>query len=406
MKETILAPGWAKTGPIGQHGVATLMVSVVLLLLLTIMSFTAARMAVQQQRLAGTDLHTREAHEAAEAGLEFALAWLRQNACNQGSCDPAVCNTDCFPGVGDISVGSGYSFSPRVSFTVQPGGFLLVQSTAVSNEDSDIRSVVQQVIRQTDLLTPSGRSAPPVVVDGCSSGNTGTTDIFPRPGAKAMISLDLKGQSLTDCLDVGHISFKLCDDNGTQVLCSADTGLQIDVTGPAYLGDESANRPNTIYAAWDYIFTEPLAEAKQKAADAGQVYTSDNDIPAGDAPEVPYIVYDSRLPFNRNANQGHIGSPTRPVIIIVPAARNCPTFNGSSKIYGFIYFENEDACRNEGWGGTDVYGSVIYEGDGNKFTGNANLFDVGNLDGGGEEDTTLILDDIAKALGSWKDWTP
>jgi len=380
------------------------MVSVVLLLLLTVMSFTAARIGMQQQRLAGTDLRTREVHEAAEAGLEYALTWLRDNTCNRGSCDPSVCTTNCFPGVPRVDADSGYSFTPTVSFTMQPGGFLLVQSTALANEDSDIRSVVQQIIRQTDLLTPTGRQAPPIVVDGCSAGHQGNPDIFPRPGGKAIVTLDPKGQSLGDCLDPGHFDFYLCENAyGNPVLCTSDGHDKDRIHDrSAYLADESANRPNTTRAAWDYMFEESFAEAVQKAIAANQVYASDNDLPAGDAPDVPYLIYNTSSPFTRNGDT--IGTPEHPVIIIVPAVHDCPTFNGGSSIYGFIYFENETACLDQGWGQTEVYGSVIYEGDGNFFTANTNLFDQGNLDGGGSDDTTVFLDDVAKALGSWRDW--
>jgi hypothetical protein len=279
-----------------------------------------------------------------------------------------------------------------------------VQSTATAAEDASITNTVQQIIRQRDLLTPRGRRAPPILVDGCATGHVGTPDIFPHPGGHAIVTLDTKGQSVTDCLEPGHFDFYLCEDEyDNPVVCTSDTHDKDLIHNQSdYLGDESANRPATTHAAWDYMFQDSFSDAVQKATAAGQVYTSDAGLPGGAAPEVPYLIYNTSAPFNRNGDT--IGTQNHPVIIIIPEAQGCPTFNGGSGIYGFIYFENESACLNQGWGGTEVYGSVIYEGDGNFFNSNTNLFDQGTLDGGGSDDTAVFVDDHAKALGSWKDW--
>ncbi len=62
-----------------QCGMATLAISLVLLIAVTIMTFTVARVSGLEQRISANDVRTLTAHEAAQAGIEQGIAYLNAN---------------------------------------------------------------------------------------------------------------------------------------------------------------------------------------------------------------------------------------------------------------------------------------------------------------------------------------
>lgn len=72
-----LCPILTKVGK--QRGAATLFVAIILLLALTIVTFSAARIGVSEQRTSVNDMRNKEAMEVALAGLEHGLAYLEKN---------------------------------------------------------------------------------------------------------------------------------------------------------------------------------------------------------------------------------------------------------------------------------------------------------------------------------------
>ncbi|WP_440940882.1 pilus assembly PilX family protein, partial [Immundisolibacter sp.] len=56
--------------PAYQRGVATLVVAMVLLIAATFLTFFAARIGIQEQRMAGNDARQKEAFETAEALMD------------------------------------------------------------------------------------------------------------------------------------------------------------------------------------------------------------------------------------------------------------------------------------------------------------------------------------------------
>ncbi len=74
-----------RAGPGGQRGVATLMLTLVVLVGLTMVTFYAAHTGLMNQRIASNEVRAREAHQAAEAGIEAAIAFLADNKTQIGS---------------------------------------------------------------------------------------------------------------------------------------------------------------------------------------------------------------------------------------------------------------------------------------------------------------------------------
>ncbi len=62
-----------------QRGMATLVVALVLLIAITILTFSVAKVSGLEQRISANDVRTLTAHEAAQAGIEQAIAYLNAN---------------------------------------------------------------------------------------------------------------------------------------------------------------------------------------------------------------------------------------------------------------------------------------------------------------------------------------
>ncbi len=62
-----------------QRGMATLAVGLILLFAITILTFNVAKVGGVEQRIAANDVRTIAAHEAAQAGIEQAIAYLNAN---------------------------------------------------------------------------------------------------------------------------------------------------------------------------------------------------------------------------------------------------------------------------------------------------------------------------------------
>ena len=60
--------------PAKEHGASTLFITLILLLLSSLVVFYTARNAINEQRLSANEVRTKQAHDAASAGLDY--AWL------------------------------------------------------------------------------------------------------------------------------------------------------------------------------------------------------------------------------------------------------------------------------------------------------------------------------------------
>ncbi len=62
-----------------QRGAATLVTSLILLLAITLVTFSAARVGVTEQRTSTNDMRAKTAQDVANAGVEYGIAYLNQN---------------------------------------------------------------------------------------------------------------------------------------------------------------------------------------------------------------------------------------------------------------------------------------------------------------------------------------
>jgi hypothetical protein len=348
-------PGWR------QRGVTVLVIVALLAFLVGIIAAIVTRSGVQESAIAGNDLRAREAHEAAQAGLEYALAWAGRNPVKRSMSCPGDAACPVLAPVTGTS--SGESYALALQFTLGPAGQVRVRSTA-SNADNG-RARVEAWIRQVSLLRNDSAFPPPFVINGSLDIVLGNPVIDTgNPPATALVT----SGPVTD-ISTGHFN-----KSGTPPL-----GATVQA---AFLA--------TATPAWDQVFKVPLQQAISTAQAAASTY------PATPSSATPFYYWNTSAHIT-----GNYGSADRPVVIIIPAPY-CPNINGGVVIYGMVYFSQ--TCSDQGWGNADIYGSVISEGDIHKLNANTVFHGMGTAEGWDGGGTWIFLDHAAMMPGTWKDF--
>ncbi|EIC29149.1 MULTISPECIES: pilus assembly PilX family protein [Methylomicrobium] len=358
-----------------QRGAVTLIVALMLAIVMAVVSVTTARTGLMEQKITGNDLRAREAQEAAEAGLEYGVAWAQKNTipnavtCSSGSL-PTGCPTALSMVTGS-STGESYSFT--LTFTkkiIANKTYIKVESSAEGVNDSTIAAISEAWVTQTNYLTIKGQAAPPFVINGSLANVTGNPDIDSgSPPGTAIIT--------------------------SQPVSAIDTGF-FNKHPPPSLGSVVSDNtfPGTSTPAWDYLFTVTLSTATHIAMTNEYNYPA-HSLPATPGEEKePFYVWDSDSHIS-----GNFGSATRPVVIIIQNGR-CPKIQGNVTIYGFVYFSA--TCSDQGWGNATIHGTIVSEGNITKVT--ANSKHIGNGIGGGGNDVSSFIEDATRIPGTWKDF--
>jgi hypothetical protein len=320
-----------------------------------------------EQKLVGNNLRAREAQEAAEAGLEYGVAWAKSNAvsstvtCSSGSL-PTGCPTALTTVTGS-STGESYSYT--LTYTVGTSS-IKVTSAAQGVADTSIAAGSEAWLKQISYLTTAGQSAPPLVINGGLSGVTGnpTNDTGSPPGTAVLTSGSVAS------VDTGHLG--------------GNPTLGATVSSPF---------PDTSHPAWDYMFGISLETATAIAIANGYNYPTHALPTTPAAGKAPFYVWNSGTHISSD-----YGSAAHPVVIIITAG-NCPKINGGPTIYGMVYFA--DSCDDNGWGGATIHGSVIAEASITKLTANGTIIANGV---GGVNISNGFVSDTARIPGTWKDF--
>ena len=131
-----------------QQGYATLLVVLVLAMIMGVVALTTANIGMMEQKIVGNDLRAREAHEAAEAGLEYGVGWAIKNTISTNlTCSPSLLPTGCPTALTTITGSStGESYSYTLTYTKGTSS-LGVTSVAQGVNDATIQATSQEWIK-------------------------------------------------------------------------------------------------------------------------------------------------------------------------------------------------------------------------------------------------------------------
>jgi hypothetical protein len=335
-----------------QAGMATLLVTVMLLLLISVGVFSTGRSVLSEVKATQNTYWSKRALQKADGGIEYAMAWL-----SLPTNDPQWAANETNPpndmkGMAITYTEGDYSVNV-VPFRKDGSDIIELISTATGTDRS--RATVRQQIALLPLLVP-GYTNTPLVINGCLSGVTGT----PNAGQNAS-GTSIATSQAGSCIQLGHL---------------------------AITGGIQQNAFNS--SAWNAVFGMGTTELKAFSG------TSVNESLKTKGGGVYF--YDSANPAPVNFHES-VGTSTNPAVIVFGAGSGCPKINGSPVIYGIVYFDTSCASNDPGWGGALIFGSVVVDGSISKFTANGQLnaasYGIANFN---------VPATPVRVLGSWRDF--
>jgi hypothetical protein len=381
-----------------QSGSMTLLVGLLLLIGAGILTFSATRTSVIEQRIAGNEHRAMEAQQSAEAGIDFAAAWLARNSWSTGVDEPTP---------PPIQTANGDRYDTTLAFEEHGSGICVTAETQ-SASDPNVAASHTECFVQKGLFNPSGATTmpPPLVLAGCMKSPSEPTKIFiSGPDSVAIES----GTAASDtCLPSGTIEISLWrDTNRDGNLEASEIGASASFNRATFSGCPGD------HCAWNSQFDLGYEDAKRLATEAKHVYT--NNIPCGAAAASGIYVVDHSGGIGAADIQGHcagqegiddatIGTPSQPILLIVPQDSGCPAFGAGISIHGIVYYESATACATQGWGGAKVYGSVIWEGSVDQPQADSQFIEAEYGVGSKLNAAFKTILDSTRTPGTWRDW--
>jgi Tfp pilus assembly protein PilX len=360
-----------------QTGMSTLTMAIVLLVAMTSIAMYGTKTAKNEVIASANETRTSHAFESAEAGLEYARAYINANtlsaltdADNDGYIDP----------IADASLTSGtLENSDLYAFTFTnptPNDFntILISSTGTSSDGSTTRTVSQLYSIQTALAGT-----------GPQAGFIARNDV--TLGGSVSIANPDTPYSIWSGGTVG-LSGAASTGNG-----DGDSSNQHSKGND--IVDEDSNLASLSDAQFfDLFFTGSPDEIRNMATSyySNTTDTNYNSDLSGKAGEIIWIDQTSgEARLNSNIT---IGSPTEPVILVINGDLH---INGNTTIYGVVYVMND--WNNSGGGTLDITGAAIVEGNFSG-TGTPNI----TYDAGIVGDVADNFGSYAAVPGSWRDF--
>jgi hypothetical protein len=333
-----------------------------------------------EQRLTGNDLRAKEVLAAAQHGLEYGMEYLAggntigwSGSAAGATATLPLTNTDH----GQSNTGTDqytHVITATILTDLSDATIVEISSTATGVADGHISRTVSNRVVMIGILSSNGGNAPPVVVEGCMSGITGTPDINHPSTIPAVSSLSCQPCGIAPCIDTG--------------------GFDAYVDGnPVAITPATANL-NSTDSLWDMLFSISKDQFRSIAQQFPERFINVND---GYELNGHY-----KTAYNGNTWNEDTGTATAPVLMFIEQSEGCPTINGDVDIVGMIYFDDPN-CATHGFGKGKIQGTIAVSGSMTKHTANTdiNYFPLGGEFGGGGAGAFNFVSVIP---GSWKDF--
>ncbi|MCU7835447.1 MAG: hypothetical protein KZQ83_09340 [gamma proteobacterium symbiont of Taylorina sp.] len=398
-----------------QKGMATLLVSVIILLLITMVVIYSANTAIMEQKVSANAYRANQAHSYADGGIDYSARYLRVEG--YPDIDGSGCLIDSagsFIDFDENASGSCVNFdtglasnyqtdmtdnNPTIATQLLSSGLVSITATDQSIDGTANRTITQVVSGAP--LGGSGSNQPMITRGGV--GLTGNMRVMNRyaninvwSGDTVAIGNSQSAESyiLTPGTDTSGYTqanyVNPAQNTGDITRVSGNkegNGIDIidqDVTLSGLTPDEF----------FVNFINEPKAIVKQMAVDNGQYFadfsSSDTANNADPLKGLVWIGNGSAI----STNGGTYGSLDAPVLIIVDASSLTTT--GNIQFYGLLYIIGDWDTQ----GTVNITGSIIIEGDVLNGTGTTSVVyspDAASPTGGWEGTA-------ARVPGTWKDF--
>jgi hypothetical protein len=376
----------------------TLLFSLMLLIGASILAFSSARTSVVEQRIATNEQQSILAQQAAQAGLDYALAWLGNHVWSPG---------DGVPSAPDILAEDSQRFQIELQFSRWTNA-ICVQARASAAQDPGLESIARECFTQTGLfdVDPETRAPPPLVLAGCLGEPMEPSEIWLLDEDATAI---LSGNAAdAGCLPQGQFAVGVWSDHNVDgVLTPDEKGRSAD------LRRTQIDTCSGAHCVWNQVFAMPLDEAKRRAEAAGHVFEDRIPCGAAEPPGLYLIRVSGTIDATRlsgfcaedvGVDSRTIGTPSRPILFIVPSESGCPRFGPDIQLHGIVYYESSSACANQGWGGARLQGAVLWEGDAQAPALDSRFIETDWGAASALNTTFQVIDGAIRVPGTWRDW--
>lgn len=347
-----------------QGGAATLLIGLVLTFASALLALGVAHTTTLEQRMSRNTLLAQQAQQAAAAGLDYGKAWLKSRQPEWVVQADGSELSAPQPNPPDLRSAGGGSFAVNVAFERRPAwrGYLRVHATASPTGAPEIEASASQFVRPLGVLTAAGEEAPPLVVDGCVDlGNM--HDLYPQAADTPEAGVAVASSS--DCVHRGANLH-----GGTIQNAAFATG-----------------------DLWSHLFTVNREEFRELAAAQSELMSP--------ATEHDYW-WASAADLSGGEWRMNLGSPQRPIVLVIPQELGCPRLSGGVQIVGLVFIE-ADCSGAPGWGDARIFGSLVVRGDFASLGPASRLLHIGHVPGGPARIEPPPLE-LVQLAGSWRDF--
>lgn len=393
-----------------QRGAATLVMTVVILLLVTMVGIYTGRTVVFESKVSANDFRSRQAFEAAESGLSRAIAYLSDRGGadkdKDGAIDP-VFDTDG-DGIGDVG---NVTFDDNSSATVTITGtfpLFAIQSTGVSDDRTATRTVRTLGATVDALPNPPGN---PLTTKGLVDVDGSATIHNPEGNSTIWSGSDVQlgsnNSTATNIANPTDVGYPTCMD--TPMTCSTTRSSNKVAVGLDVIEYDTTLGNLTVEEMFKNFFGLSMENYKASRVTLNVAAANVNNLSTDSANpgvdlavgEVVWVEGDAVIENNTTVGcevptNGGAACPIAnmdPSIVIINgnlATSGTPSFNGIVYVIG-----NVDVGSN-----STVTGAMIVSGEARNNAG-------GSLDIWYHSGVLRMTRDngpLAGAPGSWRDW--
>lgn len=383
-------PGVQRIPPTRERGAATLLLSVVLLLVLTLLAGYTSRSSLTDLAIVNNQLRLKQAQSAADAAMDFALAYYITGGADQSpSPTPdGVADTLSVPTTLTGGNNSNVAFCDAATMDCNtcnsPTDLSSLGLRSIGFSDDQTSTYCATVVLAANPVLSGGAPKAALTAKGAGTAklNGNLTVINNNPG----------GITIWTGTDIGAMtgSFetKISIDGNNNQTSSGKDGSKFFVGPDVVYNDQELNN-----MSYDDFVVEMTGRTPDELATLANIKISGTDsLPAATAANDylgNQLIYVDKATFDPNTN---LGTPDKPVILVVNGNFE---INGPNVINGIVIAKNLAKAN----GTARINGAMIME-------------NVTNSNGGFtiEMVTSTVsnaVDNItvrAPILGSWRDW--
>ncbi len=382
-----------------QQGAVTLVVALLMIVAITVGSFAMVQSSTLESRMSANDQRSREALQAAQAGIDYVLASLATTEVNRAF----LCSDQTLDNFGfQLSFAGPAPATGLLDFTNQSAVCntmpfeLLTKLSIWSRGYSQDRESVRTLVSTIDLTTPWEFNYTTNVVGGGSGTapivTQGNVHFQGTPEAALCPTMEM-------CQELAGPGNKSGVIDGTLVMA----GGTITEAGNVPMGPDNyqGNQEYLAQMQPDDLFSQfasgGLTKSEFKNSSSTMIYT-----PGTGNNQITTNANQIWVEGNLSLQNGTIGSPDKPVILVVAGDL---TLAGNVIIWGVVYATSTDFSA----GTNKIMGSLVTE-NSVKMKGNAAVYynpDLRPAPNSFDPDTALAGYSSARQssvrIGSWRE---